>query len=678
MLIQKIDPDAFYAAYGIRCQHVAPWEGVSEAPFATTWCSVPPGGVARAHKHQEHESFVIVRGHGRMSVDGETAEVGPGDVVAMPPFSVHELTNASADEELLFLDLVWEAMGEAAERNRQALAAGRERGRREVLVTATPPTPNGNLHVGHLSGPDLGADVHTRYLRLRGHLAHYLSGVDDHQSYTEVRAMRDGQTARAVADRFGDAMAETLSRAAIELDLFARPQRSPHHVALVQRVFGEMFESGHLVARRAPTLWCERCRMFLFEAHVVGRCPRCGEGSNGNACEACGWPNDCVDLVEPRCRHCDGVPQVRPLERIYFPLAPWAGELEEWWSRTPMSPHLRWLCEDMLSRGLPDIAVSQRTDWGVRVPVAGFEEQAIYVWFEMGPGYLAATQEMLDRQGGGGGWREVWGEGGRDVVQFFGFDNGYFHALLFPATFLAWDPGIRLPAAFVTNEFYRYEGSKFSTSRNHAMWGPELLDRVPVDAARFFLAWDGPEREQSNFTLARLRDTVERELVEGWEPWLRELGARVAEEFDGALPGTGAWSADQQRFFDRLVELSAEVAAAYEAETFSPQRAVRLLSELVRLARRFAAAESHWRGLPGRFEERRTAVALEAMAAKVLALGAAPLMPGFAGRLWRALGYDRPMRWEEVPEPVPSGRDLGGLDRPWFSDSVEERRTAIA
>jgi methionyl-tRNA synthetase len=446
---------------------------------------------------------------------------------------------------------------------------------------------------------------------------------------------------------------------------------------MVRQVFRDLVDRGAVVAREAPTLWCESCRRYLFEAHVVGRCPRCGEGSNGNACEACGWPNDCVDLVEPRCKHCGGVPATRPLERFYFPLAPYAGRLRAWWDATPMSPHLRALCDDMLAAGLPDVAVSQQTEWGVRVPVEGFEDQGIYVWFEMGPGYLAATQELLDRVRPGASWKELWGAGS-EVVQFFGFDNGYFHALLFPATFLAWDPQIRLPRAFAVNEFYRYEGSKFSTSRNHAMWGPELLERVPVDAARFYLAWDGPEREQTNFVLAELRDTVERELASGWEPWLRSLGAKVRSEHGGKLPGTGAWTADHQRFFDGLVGHTAEIAEAYEAATFSPARAVRLLGELVRSARRFAAAEQAWRGVPSRFEERRTAVALEALAAKVLALTAAPVMPGFAAALWRDLGYRQPMRWEPVPEPVPGGRDLGALDRPHFATAERVKEAAAA
>lgn len=679
MRIQRLDPAAAHRAYGILCQGVDPWRGAHEPPFGATWCTVEPGGTARAHRHQEHEAFVIVRGRGTMRVEGESAEVGPGDVVFMEPFESHELVNGSADDELLFLDLCWEVMAEAIEANRgvaaaEAGAGGAAERARDVLVTATPPTPNGDLHCGHLAGPYLAADAFARYRRLRGGRALYLSGADDHQSYVPAKARQLGGTAREVADRFGETMAGTLERAGVALDHWGRPKSSPHHRRMVEEVFRTLWQRGAIVERERPFLWCESCRLTLFEAHVVGRCPHCGAGSNGNACEQCARPHDCPDLVDARCRHCGGEPVLRPAKRLFFPLAPYAGKLAEWWERTEMSPHLRSLCDAMLAEGLPEIAVSHRADWGIPVPVAGFEDQVIYVWFEMGPGYLAAAQELAEARGIAGGWRSLWASDEVDVVQFFGFDNGYFHALLFPATFLAYDPGIRLPKAFVVNEFYRYEGSKFSTSRNHAMWGRELLDRVPRDVARFYLAWDAPEREQTNFTLAELEATAARELAGSWEPWLAGLGGRIAGEFDGAVPGTGAWTAEHRRFFATLGRLTGEAAAAYEAATFSPQRAARVLCELVREARRFAAAEEPWRGTAGRFEERRTAVALEALAAKTLALLAAPLMPDFAERLWRDLGFDgTPERhgWPAEPTFVPSGQSVAGLDRAYFRPARE-------
>ncbi|MEM7355008.1 MAG: class I tRNA ligase family protein [Acidobacteriota bacterium] len=682
MLIQRIDPAKFSQAYDILCQGVQPWEGVSEVPFSATWCVVEPGKTARAHQHQEHEAFVIVKGRGRMRVNDEETEVGPGDVIFMKPWDTHELECLSESEDLLFLDLCWEKMAEAVEDNEAALGETPAERRESVLVITAPPTPNGDFHVGHFSGPYLGADIHTRYLKMRGVDAIYLNGLDDHQSYVATKARELGITPHELIDRYSKILPETLELADIEVDHWVRPNLSPYHQKLVQEVFQTLFDRGALVAREAPTLYCEACEQWLFEAHVAGGCPHCGASSGGNACEDCGRPNDCVDLIAPRCSCCGGEPVVRRLERIYFPLAPYAEGLAKFWSQVETSAHVRALCDRMLADGLPDIPVSQESDWGIPVPVAGFEKQRIYVWFEMAPGFLAVTRELLEARGSAPDWKRFWRSENAQVVQFFGFDNAYFYAVLVPSILLAYDSEIRLPATFVVNEFYRYEGSKFSTSQNHAMWGRELLARAGADAARFCLAYDGPEREQRNFTLPALEALVERQLVQQWEPWLRNFGARLESEFEGILPGTGAWTDDQRRFLRTLKQLSREAAEAYEAATFSPQRAARVLIELVRVARRFAKAEEHWCGVPHRFEERRTAIALEALAIKTLALLAAPIMPGFAARLWCDLGYEEGSlfrgSWEEVPELVPSGRKLSGFDRPYFSAHPGEPSSVAA
>ncbi|MEM7351850.1 MAG: class I tRNA ligase family protein [Acidobacteriota bacterium] len=656
MLIQKMSPEAFSKAYGILCLGAHPWQGVAEAPFYATWCAIEPGHVARAHKHQEHEVFAIVKGRGMMRVDDERVEVGPGDMVFMQPWNVHELTNLSDEDDLLFLDLCWESMEEAAADNEAALSTVAERSEHE-LVIATPPTANGDLHVGHLAGPFLAADIYARYQRLRGVEVTYLTGADRHPTYVAARAHQLGEAPAAIAERFGQQMAETLGRANIEVDHWARPDRSPHHVSWTRDVFATLFERGVLVARDAPTLYCEPCRQWLHEAFVHGKCPHCGADSGGNACESCGRPNDCVDLIEPRCSLCQGEPQTRDVERIYLPLAPFADRLETFWSEVGMSSHLQALCSQMLADGLPDIAVSHPGEWGIPVPVESFEGQRIYVWFEMAPGFLAATREALEGRQDAPDWRQLWTAERHEIRQFFGFDNGYFFALLFPAIQMAYDGDLHLPKTFLVNELYRYEGSKFSTSRNHGLQARELLAQVPVDTARFFLAYDGPEREQTTFSMAALRETVERQLAGDWQTWLRGFAEGVEEEFEGVVPGTGAWTDEQQRFFRTLGQLVASAAEAYEAATFSPRRAARVLCQLVEEARRFAGSEEHWRGLAHRFEERRTAVALEALAAKTLAQLAAPIMPGFAQDLWHSLGCNGELRWDETPE-FPSGQKI--------------------
>jgi methionyl-tRNA synthetase len=593
-----------------------------------------------------------------MVAGGVQQPVEPGSLVLLDAFRDHELRNSSAQRTLLYMGLVWEqaARVQAA----HAALSPAFPATPNVYLTATPPTPNADLHVGHLSGPYLRADVLRRWLEGRGFSTGYVSGVDNHQSYTVRKAERDATTPLRTAQLLGDRMRDTLQRAGMRPDHFARPERSPYHRALVLDVFSRLHAAGQIVRREQPALYCDACERWLFEAYVSGICPHCGRPSDGNACEACGRPNDCVNLGAPRCNGCGGTPRERLLERFYFPLAPFAERLRAYHRTLHMNDHMRALCENMLADGLPDIAVSQAADWGIPVPVAGFEDQVINAWFEMGPGYLAATQEWLAARGEPADWRSVWTSPEHTVLQLFGFDNGYFHALLFPAMFMAYDPAIVLPAAFVTNEFFLYEGEKFSSSRGHALWGDELLARVAVDHARFYLAYCGPEQQQTNFRLSELEHTVRRELSERWAPWLRGVCSHVAEEYGGCAPATGAWTDAQRRFHRSLERVVADLSEAYDPRSLSLQRVVRVLMELVRSAQEFGQTALHWRNVRACSEERRTAVALELMALNVLAIGVGPIMPDFGTSLDRALG--RPQSCQRL-EFVAPGTRIVGLER---------------
>jgi methionyl-tRNA synthetase len=679
VLIRKLDPGSFVHAYNVDLQLLYPWDGVVEPPFGAAWAVLAPGESTKPHAHQECETFFIARGAGTMSIGEERIPVETGDVTFHRPFDNHTLTNTAA-EELLFLTVWWEdrrqwaeagkGHGAAAAAAHSAAAQAAEQPEivRRVLVLAAPPTPNGDLHLGHLAGPYLSGDIHTRALRLRGLEAHFMAGSDDNSIYVKAKGRELGMAPQETADHFARACRETLEAAGVDLAVFPRPNVSPYHVPLVQEFFRALYDRGKLVEKEAPAPYCERCASYLFESAIRGACPHCGAGVVGNTCEDCGRVNDCVDLVDPACTACGATPVLRPYRRLVFPLGRYAGALREYYRRVAMGPHLRSLCERVLAEGPPDVAVTHPTDWGIEVPVAGWEAQRIYVWLEMAPRYFGYVRQLEDALESGGGWERWWKSREAEVVMFFGFDNSFYYGMLVPALLLAYDPEIRLPAALVTNEFYRLDGSKFSTSRGHRILGRELLGSAPRDAVRFFLAHTCPEREETNFTLGRFEEALRQELRE-WEAWLADLGARLERDFDGAVPATGDWTGEQRRFYHRLAALLAAASEAYEAEGFSPQRATRALCELVREARRFGRSERHWQGVAARGEERRTAIALEALAAKLLGLAAAPVMPDFADRLWRGLGYAAGPgggSWTEALDWVPAGQRIGGLNRPLF------------
>jgi methionyl-tRNA synthetase len=509
-------------------------------------------------------------------------------------------------------------------------------------ITATPPTPNGDLHIGHMAGPYIAGDVLRRFVAADGHPVSYTTGLDDHQTYVPVRGAKDGGRKGAeVADGFGESIITTWQDAGIVFDRIGRPRVDTGYVAFVQEFFGRLHAAGHIVARTRPLPYCVSCELWLYEAYVAGTCPHCGAGSGGNACEQCGRPNSCGDLLDPRCVLCGEPGELRDCERLFLPLAPFADRLVEFWRQVTMPPHLRALCERMLADGLPEIAVSHPGEWGIPVPVAEFADQRIYVWFEMAPGYLLE----YDPQG-----KSTPAEG---PVQFFGFDNGYFHAVLFPALFTAYDPAIALPSAFLVNEFYRLDGLKFSTSRRHAIWAQEALAETGSDVLRYHVLADRPNGRQTSFSRADL--AVSRARLQAWNSWLRRLFDAVAEHCAGVAPAEAARGPEWNRLRDRLIRTVSELREAYSAEGFDPRRAVALLDEVVACAADYGYVHDHERERPDGEPDYQAALRAQLAVAAALSAWAAPMMPNGSARLAELLGVapDGPVSADALVAPPP-------------------------
>jgi len=549
------------------------------------------------------------------------------------------------------------------------------------VVFGSPPNPNGNLHLGHLAGPYLSADVFIRHQRLLGKEAYFLLGTDDNQSWTASMAAQLGETPQGTADRFAAKIDGTLKAAQLDVEVFYRPNSSPHHQRIVNETVERLHAAGHLVPRDAPAPFCTTCDTFLFEVAVAGGCPHCKTPTYGNGCETCGLPNDCVDLIDPTCKTCGNTPEARPLRRLYFPLELHREWLEAYLAATPMPSQQRALCRRLMEQSpLPEVVSSHRTDWGLPVPLAGFDGQCVSAWLEMAPGYLAATQQLCDHLGGGS-WRDWWSGGDAQVVMFFGSDNCWNHTLFYPALLHALDPSLRAPRAFVSNHLYRLEGKKFSTSRGHAVWGSDLVGETSADVVRFYLGYTSPEHEATNFAMADFRAFVRDELVGSWQQWLNTLGTTVQQRHGGLAPEPGAWG-DRHHLFQRQQNaLLAEARDAFAAASFSLQKATRIARELARLGRNFGTAETAWRQTLDAPGYGRTAVALELAAARTLALLTAPLMPEFAERLWRALGYQDPIwqaGWPEEAPPVPAGQRVALAETVFFPNLAQEALTQSA
>lgn len=501
--------------------------------------------------------------------------------------------------------------------------------RKNYIITAAPPNPNGDLHLGHLSGPFLGADVLRRFLVQQGRQARYVSYVDDYSCYVRRRAAAMGQTTEQTAYTYGHRIEETLALGHMLPDHFSHPQNQPLHTELTQRFFLELWTKGALAERELPAFYCAQCKTYLYEAEVTGTCQFCEAQSGGLECEECARRLDTTGLRNPRCISCGEVPEVRQLCRIVFPLEPHREALRRFVEGGTWRPRLADYLRDMLSRPLPEVPFTRLDTLGIPVPLPGWEGHILDTWFGGIWGYLAATSAHTIGTGEPVTGERLWKDPNTEVIHFLGHDCSFSHAVFWPGLLLAHGE-LTLPKHVITNEFYRLEDEKFSTSRGHAIWGGEFLRQTPADAVRFHLCLAGPETNQTSFSLRKFTETSQTVLREGLQAWTDELLTLVHKDFGGVVPEPGDASPDPR--VAAVLRLPDLITEALAPERFSPRRAAEAVREVViELPESLVAA----RALHG--TDRAAAVSDQVEALARLAAVVAPLMPSWSSLVLSAL-----------------------------------------
>ncbi|MFI5551978.1 class I tRNA ligase family protein [Streptomyces sp. NPDC051738] len=657
MNVSVFSAEELHQAFGIEMSSV---ESMSAG---AGWGRVAPGVTSDPHQHDEIEMFVVVAGTGWVAFDGRRIRVEPGTVCQFEPFETHVIEN-DGDVDLVFFDLYWRDPVRAA----QAAAAGGTRRRfheRPVFVFSTPPTPNGDLHLGHLSGPYLGADAYVRFQRMQGTEVWHLTGSDDFQSYVVDCARREEREPARTAEHYSAEIAATLRLMDIEVDQYTVTNEDPGYRDGLRGYFSKLVDSGAVAVRQTAALVDAETGAYLYEVDVSGGCPGCGGGTSGNICEECGEPNVCVDLVDPRSSRSEAPSKQQPVSRFVLPLHEFGKEVTDHHRLGRVPARLRELADRVFARTGLDIPVTHPSDWGVAPAETTVHGQVIWVWPEMSYGFLHGIEALGGRLGRD--WRAVAPEQDWKFVHFFGYDNSFYHAVLYPALYRsaypAWNPDID----YHVNEFYLLEGGKFSTSRRHAVWGKQILCPETVDAVRYYLSLTRPEQQRTNFELEAYTETVQRVLVDGWQSWLNDLGARIAGQYGGIAPDAGVWTPEHTAFLNRLGIRLAAVADSLGQEGFSLNRAAAELDGIVVDARRFAEAEARTALIADWNDEARTALALELAAAQLLARAAAPVMPRFAARLAEALGTADLSSWPSQVELVAPGTVIRLEDQSYFA-----------
>ncbi|MEU3465779.1 class I tRNA ligase family protein [Streptomyces sp. NPDC006733] len=417
------------------------------------------------------------------------------------------------------------------------MPADREPG--TTVVLSPPPTPNGPLHLGHLAGPYLAADLAVRAARRRGERVLALCGLDDHQNYVLAKARQEDTGVRELRDRYAALIREVFDRVGVGHDGFTEPLDDPEYRSAVAGFLGELVEAGTLPVEEWRTPVCANCPGIAHHAYVSGRCAHCDGPSGGGTCEGCGSYTPADALVEPSCTRCgEPATETRTVTGPVLRLEEYREVLRDVWYRAALPPRARELVARLLDGPLPTVPFSYPTDWGIEAD--GFPGQRVDVWAEMGLGYLHTIGRQLQPAATGLAEHVKAWDGVDSVWTFLGLDNAFYYLALFPALFTAAGVPQRVHGGLVVNEFYRLDGAKFSTSRGHAVWAHELLRQEDPRAVRAFLSWDRPAPHATNFTWARYRAaTAGWDLGAGGGPDPAELAraeqALTLRTFDSAL-----------------------------------------------------------------------------------------------------------------------------------------------
>ena len=408
----------------------------------------------------------------------------------------------------------------------------------QILIGVAWPYANGPLHLGHIAGAYLPADIFARYHRLKGNNVLMVSGSDQHGAPITIRAEQEGTTPQDVAGRYHQQFTDCWKRLGISFDLFTTTGTA-NHTEVTHHIFLALLNKGYIYKDKMLQAYCPNCQRFLPDRYVEGTCPSCGfTEARGDECDQCGKPLNAGELKSLRCRICSASPRFESSEHFFLRLSAFQEVLADWikgqgnWRNNVVSTTWKFLSE-----GLKDRAITRDLNWGVTVPQPGFENKRIYVWIEAVIGYLSASKEWAKMQGHGDGWKDFW-QGDAKSFYFIGKDNIFFHTVIWPAMLMGYG-GLNLPYDVPANEFLTIEGRKISTSRGWAIWLPDYLERYEPDPLRYNLAANMPETGDSDFSWHEFLRRNNNELVATYGNLAHRALTFAYRNFNGAVPVPG-------------------------------------------------------------------------------------------------------------------------------------------
>ena len=522
------------------------------------------------------------------------------------------------------------------------------------LITTALPYANGPVHIGHLAGVYVPADIYVRYLRKKGEDVAFIGGSDEHGVPITIKAQKEGVTPQDIVDRYHKIIKDSFEELGISFDIYSRTSSKTHH-ELSSAFFKKLYDEGKFIEKTSMQFYDEKAGQFLADRYIVGKCPHCGnERAYGDQCEACGTSLNATDLIDPVSAITGNKPELKETKHWYLPLDQYEGWLKEWIleEHKEWKPNVYGQCKSWLDNGLQPRAVTRDLDWGVPVPIEGAEGKVLYVWFDAPIGYISATKDLTPE------WEKYWKDPETRMIHFIGKDNIVFHCIIFPAMLKA-DGSYILPDNVPANEFLNLEGDKISTSRNWAVWLHEYLVEFPgkQDVLRYVLTANAPETKDNDFTWKDFQTRNNSELVAIYGNFINRTLVLTQKYFANRVPERGELTDYDKEVLAEIPQIVERVEKSLE--TFHFRDALKEAMNLARLGNKYLADTEPWKVIKTDEGRVKTILNICLQISANLSTLMEPFMPFSSQKLREFMNIDV-IDWVKMGDGViPAGHELG-------------------
>ena len=505
---------------------------------------------------------------------------------------------------------------------------------KRTLVTTALPYANGPVHIGHLAGVYVPADIYVRYLRLKGEDVIMIGGSDEHGVPITIKAKAEGVTPQDIVDRYHKIIKDSFEELGISFDIYSRTTTDLHSET-ASEFFRRLYDKGEFVEKTSMQLYDEKANQFLADRYVTGECPHCHNlNAYGDQCEKCGTSLNATDLINPKSAITGNTPVLRETKHWYLPLDKWQEKLSHWIleEHKEWRPNVYGQCKSWLDLGLQPRAVSRDLDWGVPVPVEGAEGKVLYVWFDAPIGYISNTKELLPDT-----WEKYWKDPETRIINFIGKDNIVFHCIVFPAMLMAYGDNYQLPDNVPSNEFLNLEGDKISTSRNWAIWLHEYLRDLPgkQDVLRYVLTANAPEAKDNDFTWRDFQARNNSELVAILGNFVNRAIVLTHKYFNGVVPALGEIQDIDRAALDELATIKTSLSENLDGFHF--REALKEAMNIARLGNKYLQDAEPWKVAKTDMKRVETILNVALQICANIEVAFAPFLPFMAEKLAKIL-----------------------------------------